>query len=369
MTPTLAEQIKAHVPLIAYVAQALGADKVRRAGQQRATACCPFHDDKTPSLTLSDANGLWYCHGCKRGGDVITFASELAGTDFTETCRALSANAGLDLDAIELAAKQRSLYLVKTMIHCLELRLQRPHTPARGLSMATLQTFRVGIGPAAPDAPYDIAQAASSGRLVLPILDRDGACVALAGRMIDDPRPGERKYMLTRGFDKRRHLYGEHLFERGDHVVLVEGQFDVMRLHDLRASSRFGRRPLAVMGSALSTPQIDTLRNNAATVTIMFDGDQAGRRGALTAWRALNAVIPQCVIAHLPPGEDPDHYFSGDVIATAALFDDVLLAATTPTDSLIRAELYRQCADAVAEGDYERETELVTSLAREVGAL
>ena len=308
---------------------------------------CPFHNEKTPSFTVSENKGFYHCFGCGAHGDVISFVMNTEGLAFPETVERLAAEAGLEVPvetpAARAEAKRRAdLYdVVEAACGWFEAQLSEPagqgaldYLRNRGLRDETIAQFRLGYAPDAsagltvtlkangatedqileaglmryPDdgrAPYPFFR----DRVIFPIADRRDRIIAFGGRLMGDAKAA--KYVNspdTPLFDKGRNLYNfgaarQASFDTGQ-LVVAEGYMDVIALSQAGITAS-----VAPLGTALTEDQIRALWRLAAEPLLCFAGDKAGRRAA---GRAAERVLPllqpgkSLCFALLPPGEDPD---------------------------------------------------------------
>jgi len=313
--------------------------ELKRAGSEF-QARCPFHDEKTPSFTVSPAKQFYHCFGCGAHGSAIGFLMQYEGLEFPDAVEELARNAGLEVPRTGAAPDRRprdDLYgLLERAAGFFQAQL-REHPPAveylksRGLSGEICRDFGVGYAPDSWDAlqkslgeddrTLQLMQRAgllSQGkgkaydkfrdRIMFPIHDRRGRVIAFGGRALGGDGPKYLNSPETELFQKGRELYGLYLARqrvgRLDSVIVVEGYTDVVAL------AQFGlRNVVATLGTATTPQHADLLFRASDTVVYCFDGDEAGRKAA---WRALEATLPrlqegrQARFLFLPDGEDPD---------------------------------------------------------------
>jgi len=308
-------------------------------------ACCPFHDEKTPSFSVSPQKQFYHCFGCGAHGTAIGFLMDHLQMSFPEAVEALAERVGLEVPREALAGAPREdhapLYEVLARARDFYRRQLRSHPGApraveylrgRGLSGEIAKEFELGFAPPGWDHLVQAlgtdeaarAQLARAGltaekiagrpydrlrdRIVFPIHDRRGRVVGFGGRVIDE---GEPKYLNspeTPVFHKGRELYGLHRVRRRSgrpaRLLVVEGYMDVVGL------AQFGIDDVvATLGTAATADHLEQLFRTAPEVVFCFDGDAAGRRAA---WRALETALPvlrggrQTGFMFLPEGEDPD---------------------------------------------------------------
>ena len=336
------EAIKLRAPIEDVVRERV--PDLKRSGQ-RYWACCPFHDESTPSFSVEPRLGLWYCFGaCSSGGDQIDFLQRCDHLSFMEAVEILAARTGVELprgregrqkrdsDAgfEALAAAER---LFVETLRSREGAAARAYLDARGLSDNTVRAFSLGFAPADGRAlvalarhgegfgPADLeatglvrrddsgrAYGFFRGRLTIPIRDLRGRTVGFGARRLADGETAGPKYVNTSDtayFHKGRLIYGlDRALEtvrRGGHLVLVEGYTDVMAAHQAGLA-----QVVAVLGTSTTEEHAALVRRaGARRVTLVFDGDDAGRAAA---WKALHGLLPLEVeldVVRLEGGVDP----------------------------------------------------------------
>lgn len=302
-------------------------------------ACCPFHDEKTPSFTVSPKKQFYHCFGCGAHGSVIGFLMQYEGLEFLDAVEELARTAGLEVptSGSRQAAPDTGLYDILAACSKFYTEQLKNHPAAieylkgRGLSGEVSRDFEVGYAPAGWDGvikqlgtdekKLDLLTQAGmlsegkSGsydkfrdRIMFPIHDRRGRVIAFGGRALADDGPKYLNSPETALYHKSRELYGLYLARqrsgRLDNIIVVEGYMDVVAL------AQFGfKNVVATSGTATTDTQVEILFRAADTIVFCFDGDKAGRKAA---WRALEAALPklreglQAKFLFLPDGEDPD---------------------------------------------------------------
>ncbi len=340
--PEFLDEIRARVALAGVVGRRV---KLTRRGREH-VGLCPFHNEKTPSFTVSDDKGFFHCFGCGAHGDVITFVTRTEGLSFPETVERLAGEAGLPMPREtpgERAAARRRAGLVEVLEAAatwFEAQLAaragesaRAYLAGRGVQAETVRAFRLGFAPdrrgALREAMHakgiDDEQLAEAGlvkmpegggaprdyffdRVIFPITDRRGRIIAFGGRAMGDSPAKYLNSPETPLFQKGRVLYNLARARQAAHdtgeLIVAEGYMDVIAL----AESGF---PAAVapLGTALTEEQIAELWRLTNEPILCLDGDEAGRRaGYRAALRALPALRPgnSLRFAILPPGDDPD---------------------------------------------------------------
>ncbi|HEY0957876.1 MAG TPA: DNA primase [Novosphingobium sp.] len=348
LSPQWLDELRARITLSSVISRTT---RLTKAGREF-KACCPFHNEKSPSFTVNDEKGFYHCFGCGAHGDAIRWLTDQRGMAFMDAVKELAAEAGLDVPAPDpraaKAAEQRdSLHDVTTaaqkwfveMLAAPEGEKARAYLATRGFDAHTVQRFGFGFAPegrqalkgalpAFPEArlieaglriavddkePYDRFR----GRLMLPIEDARGRVIAFGGRILDKAKTDAPKYLNspdTPLFDKGRTLYNLHragpASRQSGRLVVVEGYMDVIAL----AAAGFAEC-VAPLGTALTERQIEMLWRLVETPILCFDGDAAGQRAAMRAVaRALPLLRPahSLKIVRLPAGLDPDDLIKRD---------------------------------------------------------
>jgi DNA primase len=323
--------------------------ELKRAGTGSWKGLCPFHSEKTPSFHVNETRHYFNCFGCGEKGDVIGFLEKVEHRSFMEVLQDLADAAGVELEAKPLSpaerlARREAESERERMFRVMETTAQffqeqyaspagaeaRAYVEKRGITAATAERFRVGYAPSNGLSAFlagkkipasDLERLGLVGvnergrydffrdRVMLPVIDRQKRVIGFGGRVLD-PEIKDRKYVNSPDsplFHKKESLYGLHAAMDGirkrDVAILVEGNFDVMSLHEVGIEEA-----VAPMGTALTAEQIAILGRLAKTVVVVFDGDAAGQRAA-------SKVIPMFVeadvdgrLARMPTGIDPDDF-------------------------------------------------------------
>ena len=313
------------------------------------SARCPFHNEKTPSFTVSPDKQFYYCFGCGAGGNALGFVMDHDHLDFPQAVEELAKRAGLDVPHEDSRPGQKPRQPVDSPLYPLlaaaadfyrQALKSHPARQAavdylkgRGLSGAIARDFGLGFAPPGWDhlmkhlggdtlqqkAMIDaglLIENAETGkrydrfrdRVMFPIRDSRGRVIAFGGRVLGDDKPKYLNSPETPVFHKGQELYG--LYEARQHnrdldeILVVEGYMDVIAL-----AQQGLRNAVATLGTATSEEHIKRLFRLVPNILFCFDGDQAGRNAA---WRALEACLPSLQdgrrvrFLFLPEGEDPD---------------------------------------------------------------
>jgi len=364
---------------------------------------CPFHDDTSPSMTVSPAKQFYYCFSCGAGGNAIKFLMELQRQSFSDVVLELARRYQLPIETVEGPQQERLRQQIsrREQLHrVLNLaagwfrsQLRAPGgaaaltylRDARRLSEATIDAFQLGFAPDQWDgllrhlqqveglAP-ELLEAAGlvmprkggdgfydrfRGRVMVPIRDRQGRVIGFGGRCLD---AGEPKYLNspeTEVFEKGRHLFGldraANAIRKDDRAVVVEGYFDVIALHAAGITNA-----VAALGTALSSQQITQLCRccDSRRLILNFDSDGAGVRAAQRAIGEVEQLALQgqleLRVLHLPAGKDPDEFLrdhgAGDyraLLDQAPLWLDWQIEQVLADRDLARADQFQQAVSAL----------------------
>ncbi len=375
LTPQFLDDLRARTTLSTLVG---ATTKLQRAGREW-KACCPFHNEKSPSFYVNDDKGFYHCFGCGAHGDAIRWMTEQRGLPFMDAVKELAQTAGMEVPApdrqsAERAERAKGLHEAMAdaaawytdQLMGIAGAEARQVLAKRGIGAETARALGLGF---APDSRGKLRDALKSygdpilveaglliqvedkppydrfrGRLMIPIRDPRGRPVAFGGRIIGD---GEPKYLNspeTPLFDKGRTLYNLDralpAARKSGRVIVVEGYMDVIAL----AQGGFGEA-VAPLGTALTEAQLDRLWRIADVPILCFDGDGAGQKAAIrAATRALPLLAPGRSLAFvtLPNGLDPDDL----VRSQGPGAFEALLGQTQPlVDRLWRHELAAEPLD------------------------
>ena len=342
LSPQWLDELRARITLSSVI---MRTTKLTKAGREW-KACCPFHNEKSPSFTVNDQKGFYHCFGCGAHGDVIRWMTDQRGLSFLDAVKELASQAGLEVpqpDPREAARADRRATLHDVMAAAQEWfennllsdegAKAREYLKARGLDGTAVRRFGFGLAPDSRNAlkqalpQFDDALLAEAGlrievegkppydrfrgRLMLPIQDARGRVIGFGGRILDSNNKDAPKYLNspdTPLFDKGRTLYNLHragpASRKTGRIVVVEGYMDVIALAVAGIEEA-----VAPMGTALTEAQIELLWRMAETPILCLDGDAAGQRAAMrAATRALPLLRPGHSLAFvtLPAGLDPD---------------------------------------------------------------
>ena len=352
------DQIRARANLADIIGESV---KLTRKGRSL-LGLCPFHKEKSPSFNVNEERGFYHCFGCKASGDVFKFVQETEGLTFMEAVRSLAERTGVELiddlsgdERKRRAAEKReeALYDVSrtaalfyqqmlethALAHFAHAELKKRGLPYKGPAKPVLESFAVGYAPDSWDAlslhltkaGHDLRAAEAVGllvtrrqgngyydrfrhRLMFAIVDVQGRTVGFSGRALPPAQPNEdeapAKYINSPEspiYSKRSTVFGlyqaRNTLRSGTACVLVEGNFDVVSLHAAGFS-----QTVAPLGTAFTVEQGRLIRRFTPNVTLLFDGDGAGKKAAIASREPARESDLYARVARLPEGVDPDDF-------------------------------------------------------------
>jgi DNA primase len=346
--------------------------KLKKTGKNF-SACCPFHDEKTPSFSVNPGKQFYYCFGCGAGGNALGFLMDYERLEFPEAVESLAQTVGLQVPKEELRPgqtppqdtnrpileqlEQATRFYEHSLRKHPEAKRAVAYLKGRGLSGEIARAFRVGFAPpgwdnllqTADKDAQQIKRLTDGGmlvtndrgrtydrfrdRIVFPILDARGRVIAFGGRVLGDDKPKYLNSPETPVFHKSRELYGLYQARKSERslnrIVVVEGYMDVIAL------AQYGiGYAVATLGTATSEAHMERLFRHVPEVVFCFDGDEAGRKAA---FRALESTLPvmqdgrQARFLFVPDGEDPDSL----VRARGAEHLEHLFSSATPLENFL----------------------------------
>lgn len=309
--------------------------------------CCPFHNEKTPSMSVSPSKQIYYCFGCHAGGDVISFVSRSRNITFGEAIRELAEESGVALPQKEMSTaekrvsedKKRVLEIYKAAAVFYVKKLfdkegepARRYIESRKLSVDTVKKFGIGFTGREQDGLYrhikslgyedeilkksmlfnfDEKKGPSDrfwNRVMFPIMDKNSRVIAFGGRVMGDAKPKYINSTETIIYEKNRHLFGLNYARssRSDRLILCEGYVDVIALH--QAGFDYA---VASLGTALTENQARLIGNHVKEVVLSYDSDGAGINAALRAIPILKRQGLSVSVLSMAPYKDPDEFIKG----------------------------------------------------------
>lgn len=314
---------------------------------KRYWACCPFHQEKTPSFSVSPEDGLYYCFGCHAGGDVFSFVEKMENLSFTEAVERLAEAAHLELPQAEVSPEEkRRKQFNDELYHAMELAVVYFHNCLRRTNMGkpglayfkrrhltdeTIDRFKLGFAPDSWHKLYgdfrtikhisDTVLVTSGlvghkngryydtfrNRCMFPILNLKGKPVAFGGRVMDDSKPKYLNSPETPIFNKRQLLFALYQalpeIRRTRQVIMVEGYMDAISLHAHGVTNA-----VASLGTAFTIEQARLLKRYADEVVFSYDMDAAGQNATRRALEIAGTTGLKMRVLHLSEGKDPDEF-------------------------------------------------------------
>jgi DNA primase len=413
---SVVDQVRQRTDLVELVGQYM---PLRRAGLNW-IARCPFHEERTPSFNVSGDRNFYFCFGCKASGDAFKFYEQIEGVNFVEALRALAEKAGVELpetrdperiaedrrqrdvgERLAAACESAAVYFEQCLVNAPYGELARDALSERGISEEVATRFRLGYAPARWDglaehlkaqrvSPADaelagLLMAGRNGgwydrfrhRLMFPVVDRANRVVAFSGRVLpvtEDMPEGlvpedAGKYINspeTPLYKKSELLYGlgvaRTAMRQKAEAILVEGNFDVVQMHQQGFTET-----VAPLGTSFTEAQAKLLRRFAESVTLVFDGDEAGSKAARASHSVCTRAGLVARVGVLPPKTDPDSYLRSTEEGKGPLgMQAVLRDAVTIVEWLIRDAGYRSGKDVPKQVAALRELAPVIAEVRDV---
>lgn len=303
---------------------------------------CPFHNEKSPSFSVSPDKQIFHCFGCGVGGNVFTFLTKIEGINFIEAVQILAERSNIQLPTIESKgdiAKEElkaKVYKVNEFsanyyhenLYKPESKIAQEYIKKRELTNETLKSYKIGYSgkfdelyQALKKEGFKEKEIIESGlvnknengkyidryrnRLMFPICDIRGRVIAFGGRVLDDSKP---KYINSPEnivYSKGRHLFGLNVAKKGDtkKILIVEGYMDVISLHQRGITN-----VVAALGTALTQQQGWLLRKNTEQIILSFDSDEAGLAAKMRALDVMQNMGSDIRILQMEGAKDPDEY-------------------------------------------------------------
>lgn len=309
---------------------------------------CPFHNEKSPSFSVSPGKQMYYCFGCGAGGNVFTFIMEYENYSFVEAVKYLALRAGVKLPEMEYSKEAKAMADLKSVLleinkaaanfYYFQLRRDSrkqgyEYLRGRGLSDETVKKFGLGYADKYSDALYCYLKGKKysdellrdSGlflvdekrgmhdkfwnRVMFPIQDVNARVIGFGGRVMGDAKPKYLNSPETKIFDKSRNLYGLHIARtsRKKNLIICEGYMDVIAMHQAGFTNA-----VASLGTALTSGHASLLKRYTQEVLLTYDSDEAGVKAALRAIPILNSAGIRTKVVNLSPYKDPDEFVKAE---------------------------------------------------------
>lgn len=334
----LIEEIKNNNDIVDVISQYMS---LKRSGRNY-FGLCPFHNEKSPSFSVSPDKQIFHCFGCGVGGNVFHFISKIEGIGFKESVEMLADRAGITLPTLDNSGDDRlqklksrvyeinkeAAYFYHENLYKPSAKIAQEYVKKRKLDNNTLKNFVIGYSGKFDDLYKFLKQKgfkdeeiiASSlvnrtskgqfidrfrGRLMFPIQDIRGRFIAFGGRVLDDSKP---KYINSPEnivYSKGRHLFGLYNAKKGDtkQIIIVEGYMDAISLHQRGITN-----VVASLGTALTEAQGRLLRRSSEKIIIGYDADGAGQAATLRGLEILNNLGCDIRILQIEGAKDPDEF-------------------------------------------------------------
>lgn len=306
------------------------------------TGLCPFHNEKSPSFSVSGQRQLYHCFGCGAGGNVITFVMEYENMTFLEAVKMLGERAGVALPQTSMSEEDRKergirdrlleINKIAATYYYRQLRSENgkaglDYLKKRELSDSTINSFGLGYATQSTgnlykllkDKGYDDDILKESGlftyergihekfwnRVIFPIMDINNKVIGFGGRVMGDAKPKYLNSPETRLFDKSRNLYGLNIarMSRKPNMIICEGYMDVISMHQAGFN-----QAVASLGTALTPGHARLLKRYTDNVLITYDSDEAGVKAALRAIPLLKEAGLSTKVINMRPYKDPDEF-------------------------------------------------------------
>ncbi|MCJ0919050.1 DNA primase [Mammaliicoccus sciuri] len=310
---------------------------------------CPFHDEKTPSFSVSEDKQICHCFGCKKGGNVFQFIQEIKGISFVDAVRELGDKVDIHIEQQETAPTEGIVDDHIKMIEMHELMANNYHyilkhteegeaalnyLKSRGFTEELINDRKIGYAPNHSKFTHDFLEkngydallAYEAGllsrndetfdyfdrfrdRIIFPLLNFQGKTVGFSGRTYTDQSPKYLNSPETPIFQKRKMLYNidraRKFIRQNDEVILLEGFMDVIKSFEADI-----KQVVATMGTALSREHVTMVKKLASNVTLLYDGDFAGKEAAINVGKDLLNEGLNVFVVNLPKTMDPDDYIT-----------------------------------------------------------
>ncbi len=313
-------------------------------------ACCPFHNEKTPSFNVSPSKGIYKCFGCGKGGDSVKFVMELEGLSYPDALRWLAKKYGIEIkereftdedlknqnekESLFIALEYAQKYFTETLFESEEGQsVGQSYFKERGFSDLTIQKFNLGYALQSREAFFKKAEKAGfsmeilskgglisgleennikdrfRGRVIFPIHNVAGKPIAFGARILK-PDPKAPKYINspeTEIYVKSNIVYGisqaKNAIRNLDNCFLVEGYTDVISLHQAGIEN-----VVASSGTSLTPNQVRLIRRFSSNITVLYDGDAAGIKASIRGFDIILEEDMDVKAVVFPDGDDPDSY-------------------------------------------------------------
>ena len=338
------EEVRAKTDIVELIS---GYVKLQRRGSSY-FGLCPFHNEKSPSFSVSPGKQMYYCFGCGAGGNVFTFLMEYENYSFQEALKLLADRAGVKLPEVSYSREAREeadrkallLEINKEAAKYYYCKLRSPagekameYLKGRGLRDETIRKFGLGYSDRYNSDLYRYLKSRKYSdevlretglfnadekkgmydkfwnRVIYPIMDANSRVIGFGGRVMGDGKPKYLNSPETKIFDKSRNLYGLHAARssRRKNLIICEGYMDVISMHQAGFTNA-----VASLGTALTSQQASLLKRYTQEVLVIYDSDEAGIKAALRAIPMLRGAGLSPRVVNLNPHKDPDEFIQAE---------------------------------------------------------
>ncbi|MBI1919132.1 DNA primase [Candidatus Microgenomates bacterium] len=363
------EQIRQKIDIVSLISEYLPLKKTGRNFRVN----CPFHNEKTPSFTVSPERQIFHCFGCSVGGDIFTFLMKYENLEFPEALRTLAQKAGVELKKRDFDSEgskiKQKLYEINHLASEFYHYLLTSHTVGkkaldylgqRGISQGAIKTFKLGFSPSAANSltkflvnkkKYTMRDLDQAGlviggrdrfrsRIIFPLKDHRGNIVGFAGRTLEEAHSAssvQAKYVNTPEtliYHKGDLFFGLDLareaIKKEDSVVIAEGEFDVIQGFQHGIGNM-----VAIKGTALTQNQANLISRFTENISLCLDQDKAGELANLRGIEILENANLQVKVVEMPSGKDPDESLKEN----PALFKQAVKKSLSMYDFIIKSAL------------------------------
>jgi len=305
---------------------------------------CPFHNEKTPSFTVTPGKEMYYCFGCHKGGNVFTFLCDIEQITFMEAVKKLADRVGIEIPGVEETKEDREKRSVKEQLYDINKETAkyyhdvlksdagaraREYFGRRQLTPQTINAFGLGASSMHKDGLYKHLRSLGYGndilkksglfvfdeskgvrdlfvnRVMYPIINISHKVIGFGGRVMGDGLPKYINSPETDVFEKRKNLFGLYLARGANkgNIIICEGYMDVIALHQAGFN-----QAVASLGTALTPEQVNLIAKYSDNVLICYDSDGAGTKAALKAINLIKAVGKTSKVINMKPYKDPDEF-------------------------------------------------------------
>lgn len=396
---SLIDEIKAKLDIVDVISSYI---ELKRTGQNY-KGLCPFHSEKTPSFTVSPDKQIFHCFGCSVGGNLVNFIMQHDNLSFPEALNLLAKKAGINLKGHKFDNAGSSIKTKLTTIHkevsklftgnLKQSKKAHAYLLERGLTEETISMFSLGYAlkewhnvsnylkdeniPAPVILQSGLVSSGDKGmydtfrdRVIFPINDLQGDIIAFGGRVMDGSEPKYLNSPDTLIFKKGENLYGLNLARDGirkmGYAIIAEGYFDVAMCHQYGFTNT-----VAPLGTALTAGHLNKLGRFTRKLTLVFDGDKAGKMAARRSIPVLfeQGFVPKILL--LPENDDPDSFLRKNKAAALQGLMDKAISPIAFIVNILRKDRMEAVRDAIevisSARDMILREELVRELAEKTG--